>query len=106
MGVSTPRALQVDCSLAKSAAWVAGGWPLGDGGGGGGGGWGIEDGRPAGGGGGDELRDFGWIVEGVEVDVGEHHDGDGLRCRGEGEKGGQESKELQGITSGCLVESF
>ena len=88
------------------AAGVAGGLELGEVGCLCGGGWCFEDGGPAGDGGGDELRYFGGVVEGVEVDVREHDDGDGLGGRGNGEDEGEESEELQGITSGCALESF
>ena len=71
-----------------------------------GGGRRVEDGGPGGGGGGAELGEFGGVVEGVEVDVGEQEDGYGLRRCGGGEKGGEEgeeSEDLQESTSSCAL---
>jgi len=88
------------------ALGAAGGLELGEVGGLGGGRWGVKDGGPTDDGRGAELGEFGGVVEGVEVDVGEQEDGYDLRVGRGGEKGGEEgeeSKDLQDSTSGCAL---
>ena len=70
-----------------------------------------EDGVPLRGGRGYELRDFGGIVEGIEVDVREHDDGNTLGVRdGDEQQEREKSKEFQRSTSGmrngdkCIAE--
>ena len=68
-------------------------------------GGGVEDGGPGGDGGGAEFGEPGGVVEGIEVDVGEEEDGDGLRGCGlrsrEGHEGeGGEEREESEVQSG------